>query len=135
MSFTLPEVKLLIGLLWYILFGVVILFYNGLTTDVYGQALHTYFDQYFSCQAAGNTTDTDCLNKYNEIQRLSFPLFVAVAMLFLGSVPIVNLVFVVNWRYFKNLYMILLQRHKLETDAYKEQDRSPTVISYQSISS
>ena len=121
-------------LFWYLLFGVVILFYSGLSSDVFGRSLHKYFNQYFSCETVGNTTNNECLDKYNEIQQLSFPALLVVVMLFLGSVPVVNLIFVVNWKYLKHLCMILMPRHQ-QTDADNEQDSSPTVLTYQKISS
>lgn len=95
-----PEKKILIVLFFYAIFGVFVLAYFGVITDKsdnLGEAMISYF----GCEATGYVPGK-CSSLYESVQQHSLPYAVWFILLFLGLVPCVNLIFVVNWKFIKD---------------------------------
>ena len=107
MNMTLPEIRLIVMFVYYMLFGLVILGYSGLTTDIFEDDLSRNFEQYIVCEAYGKYSKEHCYRLHKEIERLSVPYLIAVVHVFLGSVPVVNMINVVNW---KHLWKLCITR-------------------------
>lgn len=107
MNMTLPEIRLIVMFVYYILFGLVILSYNGLTTDIFMAKLRDNFERYFVCEAYGKYSKEHCYRLHKEIERLSVPYLIVVVHVFLGSIPVVNMINVINW---KHLWKLCITR-------------------------
>ena len=80
---------------------MLVLVVSGLTTGNYfSPSVEDAISDYFNCEAGGSVPDK-CSKEYQAIQSLSFPYLLAIILLLLGSVPLMNLLFVVNWKYLK----------------------------------
>lgn len=98
-----PEIKLLVVFFFYVVFAVSVLMYNMVVTDVYGSQLLSDIEKFFTCELIGNGSD-HCLNPNGsqDIEYFSFPYLLAILLALLGVVPLVNLVFAVNWNHLKD---------------------------------
>ena len=87
-----PEKKIMVVLIYYAVFGFVTLLYFGITTweqSVFILALKEYFE----CELFGNTRDcSQCYEQYTS------PGIKAVSYITMSLIPVVNLVFVINWK-------------------------------------
>ena len=95
-----PEIKLLIVFFFYALFGIWVLFYSIIATEINGSSLLAGIIQYFTCEIHANSTEA-CSEDYSKIGTLSFPYLLAILLLLLGCVPMVNLMFAINWKFLK----------------------------------
>ena len=98
-----PEIKLLVVFFFYVVFAVSVLAYNMVVTDLYGTQLFNDIKKYFFCEVSGNGSD-HCLNPNGsqDIEHFSFPYLLAILLALLGVVPLVNLVFAINWNHLKD---------------------------------
>lgn len=101
MNMTLPEIRLIVMFVYYMLFGLLILSYNGLTTDIFMEKLRDTFEQYFVCEAYGKSSKEHCNRLHREIESMSVPYLFAVVHVFLGSIPVVNMINVINWKHLR----------------------------------
>ena len=99
LQLSIPEIKLLIVFFFYAAIGMLILLLFELTSDNYFHpTLEEAFLQYFTCEAGGNVPGK-CSREYQIIQNQNFSYLVAIILLLPACVPLVNLMFVINWRY------------------------------------
>lgn len=91
------ETKVLIVLCYYIILGAAVL---SIFTNVLIKVNINAFIDYFSCERNGlpppNSKISNCEKEKNTIQESVDPIPSAVAIVILGFLPVVNLVYVVN---------------------------------------
>ena len=123
-----PEKKLLVAFFFYVIFGVVVLLFYGVSTDN-SYNLHQVIVAYFECEASGFVPGR-CNKYYEDIQALNFSSIDGIILVLLGCVPCVNLIFVVNWKYLKEK---LMEKYNEHIDIYRTVDSSggdDTVLSH-----
>ena len=102
--FTIPEIKLIVVFSVYTSIGFLLLFFAGIVTD---KSLHVREDinstnqDYFACEANG-FVPRKCSAKFQNIQKAHHALLYPFLFLILGTLPLVNLVYVINWKYIKS---------------------------------
>ena len=118
--FTLPEIKLIVVFSVYASIGFILLIYAGIFTDKSLNENNTsLYQEYFACEANGFVPGK-CSEKFDDINRDHHTFFYPILFLTLSGLPLVNLVYVINWNYIKNKLQQCKKRTEEETPtAYK----------------
>ena len=105
------ERKILFLFWYYVLFGIFGLISGSLITGSY-KSLEISTQEYISCQLLGNNTaiQDQCTWLFNQIDRYIYPWPFAVTYFYLAFFPVVNTVFVINWKKTKESILSLLHR-------------------------
>lgn len=119
---------------FYVALAVVIILFAGVTLD---QSLLPIDDdtakwRYFECEADGHVPGR-CFTQYKVIQDELYPKILPLMFIMLGSVPLVNLIYVINWKYLKSCLQqcgAYRQGYQNATDQNDDTtpNRPPTVV-------
>ncbi|XP_019850180.1 PREDICTED: uncharacterized protein LOC109580976 [Amphimedon queenslandica] len=92
----LPEIKLLFTLLFFSIFGIIILYYFGAATATQDKYT-TGIKKYFECQAFGIDPNVKRCDPA-DFRQYTYPDFAVIVYLLLGFITTANLIYVCNWR-------------------------------------
>lgn len=112
---------------FYVALAVVIILFAGVTLD---QSLLPIDDdtakrRYFECEADGHVAG-HCFTQYKAIQDELYPKILPLMFIMLGSVPLVNLIYVINWKYLKSrLQQCGAKRQGYQNAADQNDDTTP----------
>ena len=127
-SFSVPEVKILLLSCLFIIFGITALITLSITirdVDIISERL---FD-YFACQARGNSNNNTCSEEYDELEVLLKPELNSATYFLLGLIPWSNLLFVIQVAYIKKGMQAALRR--LSTYRHESYTVSTSIASKQ----
>ena len=94
-SFSVPEVKILILSCYIIIFGIVALINLSISIRDLNIFLDSLLD-YFACQARGYSASNTCHEEYEEFEKYLKPELNMVTYLLLGLIPWSNLLFAIQ---------------------------------------
>jgi hypothetical protein len=126
------EMKLLVVLFYFIIFGVVSLVHYSIADaqqDEFINGLNVYFD----CQSTGLVNGTNDCDPYGHYQRLDNPYFKSIAYIMMGLVPIVNFVFVVQWKAVWDAIKSRISKKKYSHHNLIENDETTVAAVYHSL--
>ena len=99
-SFSVPEVKILLLSCYFIIFGITALITLSIAVRDADIILKRLID-YFACQAKGNNDNNMCYEEYDELEVLLQPELNDATYILMGLVPWSNLLFVIQVAYIK----------------------------------
>lgn len=99
-KFSVPEVKILILLCYFIIFGIITLINISITNRDSNVILDRMLD-YFDCQARGSSADNMCSEEFDELDSYSKSELNGVTYILLCFIPWSNLLFAIKFSHIK----------------------------------